>query len=187
MPGSPSLVVGGAFNRADDSGDSYIARWGCAAGGGLGTPFCFGDGSGSACPCANSGAAGQGCANSTGQGGELHASGSVSVSAADLVLSVSNVAPGQPGLFFQGTLRANGGAGFVFGDGLRCAGGANRRLQVRSANASGQASTNVNIADLGAVSAGDTRTYQCWYRDNVGSPCGAGFNLTQGLELQWEP
>jgi hypothetical protein len=35
------------------------------------TPFCFGDGSGAPCPCANTGAPGSGCANSVSTGALL--------------------------------------------------------------------------------------------------------------------
>src|SRR5204862_180169 len=52
-----------------------------------GMPFCFGDGSGAACPCANNGSNGNGCANSVNAAGaNLTASGAASVSADTLVL-----------------------------------------------------------------------------------------------------
>src|SRR5258705_3596873 len=45
-------------------------------------PFCFGDGSGQACPCGNSGSSGHGCQDSNGTGGALlSASGTPSLSA----------------------------------------------------------------------------------------------------------
>ncbi len=149
--------------------------------------YCVGDGTGNGCPCLNEGGAGQGCANSTGLGAILGVSGSNSVSAADLVLEGSNLAPSQPGLYFQGNNAVNGGIGNPFGDGLRCAGGDVRRLQVRFANGSGVSSTTANIAVGGAVSAGQTKRYQIWYRDPAGSPCGSGFNFSNGLEITWAP
>ncbi|MCB9913912.1 MAG: hypothetical protein H6828_02040 [Planctomycetes bacterium] len=81
----------------------------------------------------------------------------------------------------------NGGAGTLFGDGLRCAGGSVVRLQIRVAGASGTSVTTVNVGVKGGVAIGDVRRYQLWYRDPAGSPCGAFFNLTNGLELTWLP
>jgi len=154
---------------------------------GLGTPFCFGDGSGTACPCGNSGGTGEGCANGSGAGATLAASGSASVGNADLVLSGAQLIPLQPGLYFQGELQINGGNGIIFGDGLRCAGTNVIRLEVVTADSNGDSSTTIDIAAKGGVVAGDTRTYQLWYRDPNTSPCGATFNLSHGLELTWTP
>ncbi|MCA9218822.1 MAG: hypothetical protein KDA71_00765, partial [Planctomycetales bacterium] len=61
------------------------------AGGVVGTAFCFGDGSGSFCPCGNNGNAGEGCANSTGVGAILFGTGSDSVSADDLVFNAQQL------------------------------------------------------------------------------------------------
>src|SRR5690606_34427 len=101
------------------------------------------------CPCGNVGAAGAGCANSIGNGAALTASGSASLSSADLVLEAAGLVPGQPGLYFQGTTRVNSGLGIVFGDGLRCAGGAVTRLGIVLADASGGSSTPSDVATLG--------------------------------------
>ena len=156
---------------------------------GIGTSYCSGDGSGTACACGNFGDPGHGCANGTfSQGAELTAVGlSPSISGATLQLRVSRATPGQAGLFFQGTQSVNGTSGVVFGDGLRCAGGSVTRLQVRTANSFGIASTSINVAAVGGVSAGQTRRYQWWYRDPAGSPCGGGFNTSNGLTITWQP
>ena len=90
-------------------------------------------------------------------------------------------------LFFQGNSKLAGGAGVTFGDGLRCAGGSALRLETTVADASGQVSTSVALAAAGNVAPGDVRRYQAWYRDPQGSPCGTGFNLSNGLELTWQP
>ena len=74
----------------------------------------------------------------------------------------------------------------VFGDGLRCVGGGVLRLEVRCSSA-GHSQTTISIADKGGVSAGDLRRYQYWYRDTDSTPCGSGFNLTNGYELTWTP
>lgn len=155
--------------------------------GGLGTPDCFGDGSGNPCPCNNLGATGQGCANASGQGATLEATGSSSITAGNLVLTGSNLMPGQAGLFFQGDQELNNGVGLVFGDGLRCAGGQVVRLQVANADAGGVAQSNANIASLGGVAPGETKSYQLWYQDAGPSPCGFGFNLTHSVTLTWAP
>jgi hypothetical protein len=33
--------------------------------------------------------------------------------------------------------------------------------------------------------AGDVKRYQLWYRDPASTPCGAQFNLSNGLEVIW--
>ena len=151
------------------------------------TPKCLGDGSGTPCPCGNTGAAGAGCANSTGQGALLLPIGSVSVAAGDLELTATHLRPFHFGTYLQGNNSLNGGNGVAFGDGLRCAGGSVVRLQQVMAQADGSSFTTIDIATKGGVSPGDTRTYQLWYRDPFFSPCGTNFNLTNGVELTWVP
>jgi hypothetical protein len=98
------------------------------------TLFCFGDGSGTACPCGNASPPGSqsGCANSiVASGGSLRASGVPVVSADNLLLTGSEM-PNSSALCFQGTAQQSAGAGAVFGDGLRCAGGATVRLGTKT-------------------------------------------------------
>lgn len=152
-----------------------------------GTPYCFGDGTSTACPCGNAGCAREGCENSSARGAELAASGSSSIGALDLTLFAIGALPGQPGLFFQGENATNAGAGLAFGDGLRCAGGNVIRLQIAVPDGTGEATSTVAVAVQGNVAPGDVRRYQFWYRDPVGSPCGTAFNLSNGLELVWQP
>jgi len=151
-----------------------------------GSSYCFGDGSATACPCGNPGATGEGCANDTGSGAILTGSGSTSIATDDLVLQATNLTSG-PGLFFQGNNAVNSGNGNPFGDGLRCAGGGVRRLQVRFANSGNgfTTTTTISIATTGIVSAGQTKRYQYWYRDSGTSPCNSLFNLSNGYELTW--
>ncbi len=152
------------------------------------TALCFGDGAGTSCPCGNEDSSGSsGCSNSTGAGSTLGASGSDSVAAGDLVLEAAGAIPGQPGLFFQGENFVNSGNGVIFGDGLRCCGGNVVRLQVVVPDAGGAASTSVDVPADGGVAAGDTRCYQYWYRDPSGGPCGAGFNLSNAAQVDWQP
>ncbi len=161
-----------------------------------GLGFCFGSpGSGTACPCANDNdgsVPGSGCANGTfPSGARLAGIGNARVSDDSLVLAASGMTPGSTGLYFQGNTALMGGDGLTFGDGLRCVGTAVVRLQVRLSDASGASSTTLSIAAKGSAAAGQTRRYQCWYRDNSGNqPCGAGvnnFNLSNGYEVTWLP
>ena len=148
--------------------------------------FCSGDiSSPTGCPCNNYGNPEEGCANGSGVGGRLRASGSASVSSGIITLSGSQLIPNQPGLYFQGNNAVNGGDGNLFGDGLRCAGGGVVRLQVRFASTTGGSLTTINVAAVGGVSAGDTKRYQLWYRDPLTSPCGAQFNLSNGVEITY--
>jgi hypothetical protein len=151
----------------------------------IGTPFCFCDGSGNTAPCGNVGGAGRGCANgSNSMGARLIAQGNPVASNSTVVLTATGAVPGSSGLFFQGNIQLNGGNGILFGDGLRCAATGIVRLQVVSSDATG---TAVSSVDLGASVAGTTHTYQYWYRDPQGSPCGSGYNTSNGLELVWQP
>jgi len=154
------------------------------------TPFCFGDGSGTACPCGNSGTAGRGCANSVdGTGAAIEATGVASLAADSLQLRLFGV-PNSSCLYFQGTTRTNGGAGAVFGDGLRCAGGTVLRLGTKQAAAGASAypqAGDLAIATQGQVLAPGTRTYQAWYRNAAAFCTASVFNLSNGLELTWVP
>lgn len=152
----------------------------------LGTPYCFGDGSGTPCPCNNPGSTGQGCANSTGHGASLDADGSPSVAADDLTLVASGMPPHVSVLLFQGTTQVQGGAGSVFGDGLRCAGGVVKRFTVQATDASGAATWGPGLAASGGWSAGLTENFQATYR-NHGGPCGSGFNLSSARSITFVP
>jgi predicted RNA-binding protein len=158
---------------------------------GPGTAYCFGDGSGTACPCGNAGGGSAGCANSTGAGGTLTASGDPSLSSDTLVLEADGLVAGLPCLFFSGANRVNGGAGIVFGDGLRCAGFEAVRVEVTASGTGGAASSSVEVSTNGqayghTLTAGETVNYQCWYRDDVSSsPCSNSFNATNGYSVVW--
>ncbi len=153
------------------------------------TAYCFGSGTGTACPCGNAGAAGNGCASSVNaNGANLMGQGTASVSN-DSLLLVGTGMPNSSALYFQGTTQTAGGAGAVFGDGLRCAAGSVIRLATKT-NSIGQ-STYPEILDQqisirGGISFGpQTRTYQVWYR-NAASFCTPDtFNLTNGLSVVW--
>ncbi|MBL8863368.1 MAG: hypothetical protein JNK02_15340 [Planctomycetes bacterium] len=153
-----------------------------------GVEFCFGDGSGTACPCGNAGSIGNGCANSLNPlGANLTATGTASVAADSVVLTASGM-PNSTCLFFQGTTQL---AGTAFGDGLRCAGGTVVRLGTKL-NAAGASSyptgSDPSIAVKGLIPApGGTRTYQAWYRNAAVYCTSSTFNLTNGVSIAWNP
>jgi hypothetical protein len=152
--------------------------------------YCFGDGSGSACPCSNSGSTGNGCANSVvPSGGHLTSMGATSV-ANDTFVLVGNGMPNSTALYLQGTTQWNGGNGTVLGDGLRCVGGSLIRLGAKTNSSNGSMypqSGDLPISQRGALPlGGGTRMYQAWYR-NPGGPCGTGTNLTNGIQVTWVP
>ena len=157
--------------------------------GGSTSSFCFGDGSGTACPCGNSGTSGHGCANSVNSAGALlTATGTPSSLNDSIVLHASGMPATSNCTFFQGTAV---NASSIFGDGLRCAGGTVIRLGTVT-NASGGSQypgpTNQPISFQGADSAGDVRDYQIWYRNADPTFCTVStFNLTNGYEVTWVP
>lgn len=191
--------VGGSLDLANLGGSEFppatlesislpghwlISASGAQPAGEPGSAFCACDVA--AAPCANPAGAGRGCANgSNASGARLSASGTADVLNDSVTLLAEGLAPGQPGLFFQGTSQVAAGAGLAFGDGLRCAGGSVVRLEVAAADGGGSSASSPGLAAAGGVVAGDLRHYQLWYRDPVGSPCGSLFNLTNGYTIQW--
>ncbi len=155
--------------------------------GGPGTAFCFGDGTGTACPCGNNGAPGRGCANSANpSGASLGSSGTASVSADTLALLGSGM-PNAACLYFQGTTQLAA----VFGDGLRCVGGTVIRLGTENNVVGGSqypAAGDPSISVRGLMpAAGGVREYQCWYRNAAAFCSPSTFNLSNGLEVSWQP
>ncbi len=155
------------------------------------TPLCFGDGSGTACPCGNSGGAGRGCASSIfASGARLSATGNARVTADTLVLSGTGL-PNAACLFFQGTSVSNGSLGSAFGDGLRCATGTIARLGTKTASGNAAAYPQAGDQDVsvrGAVPAsGAVRYYQLWYRNAAAFCTASTFNLSNGLRVTWLP
>lgn len=176
-------VVPGDMNEADDV---FVNKWSTDW-----TAVCLGDGTGMLCPCGNSSSTSEqaGCANALGTGGSLTASGTASIASDTFVLRGVGM-PNGPVLYFQGTGTLGSGLGSPFGDGLLCANGATVRLGVKfnSGGASNHpVSGDVPIATAGSCTAGAVRVYQGWYRDARTFCTGAGFNLTNGVILTWEP
>lgn len=181
------LWVGGWFAAAGPSYASNLARWdGC---GETGRTLCFGDGSGSVCPCGNYSVLGarEGCATNVGVGGRLRASGRPSLAVDTLELAGSQLNAGGA-LYFQGTSSTSGGAGVSFGDGLRCTGGTNARLAI-VASSSGASSYpqagDAPVAVQGGVSQPGVRVYQVWFRDAAAFCTPSAFNMTNAVEIVW--
>ncbi len=151
-----------------------------------GAPYCFGDGSGTACPCTNSGAPGNGCASSVNAAGaNLRATGSPSLSGDTIALLASGM-PSSTCLFFQGTTSI----GAQFGDGLRCAGGTIIRLgtrQITGGAAQYPVAGDPPVSVRGQVAAPGNRTYQVWYRNAATFCTPDPFNLTNGVSIGWLP
>ena len=159
------------------------------------TSYCAGDGTlASACPCANAGLQGRGCDNSSATGGALLvASGSTSANSIVLITSGENAS--ALSIFLQGDASIAGGV--PFGDGLRCVGGALRKLATRNAVGGsavfplpGDPSIPAAALALGdPLPAGSTRYYQVYYRDAVlgycDAPLGNAWNVTNALEIGW--
>lgn len=161
-------------------------------GGNLQRAVCFGDGSGTACPCGNNSVVGQmaGCVNSIGLAGRIDSIGTASVANDTLVLQGSQV-PNGPGLYFRGT-SLFAGPGLSFGDGLLCAGGTIIRMGVvfASGNVSSYpgGTTPAPVHTAGLSVGGDTHYYQLWYRDGDTGYCTSAFyNLTNAVECVWGP
>lgn len=179
---SPQLVPGDTNGTVDvfvhETSSAFIA-------------FCPGDGSGPACPCANNGNAGHGCENSATTGGALLAgSGDASLSADTVVLTSSSELATALSIVLQG---GNFIASVAFGDGLRCAGGALKRLYskhaaggVVSAPELGDLSISARSAALGdAIPFGASRYYQVYYRDPNLVFCPGGFNVSNAVAVAW--
>ena len=153
---------------------------------GSGEAYCFGDGSGTPCPCGNLGPAGSGCANSAGTGALLGCSGPVRVPEDALEFHVSGLPPYSFMVLYQGTDQAASGLGVPFGDGLRCAGGTTRRLGIRVSNLYGVVGYGPGLAGIGHWQAGETWHFQAWYRD-PGGPCGSGSNMSNATSVTFLP
>jgi hypothetical protein len=172
--------------------DVWLASYDLPNGGPV-TSACAGDGSGTACPCGNTGAAGHGCGSSySALGTLLYGSGDAQLSHDTFAIVASILPEGAPVLFFQGTLLNVGGSGSAFGDGLLCAGGTIVRLGVKFTSggfcAYPSAFPDADISVQGLVpAAGAVRFYQGWYRDSLPFCTAATFNLTNALRVQWIP
>ena len=151
-----------------------------------------------ACPCSNPPAGlGRGCDNSSATGGAvLAASGVASLVADSVVFLASGEKPTATTVLLQGTAALP--AGVVFGQGVRCVGGALKRLYVHaavggsmSAPQGGDIPVATRSGSLGdPIVAGSHRYYMAYYRDPIvlgGCAATNTFNGTDSLDVLWAP
>ena len=150
-------------------------------------------GFGLSCPCGNDDSS-RGCVNSRGLGAVLGACGTTSVTNDDLILGTSFLPLNQFGIVFMGDAQISA----PFGDGRRAVGagglGIYRYLPVIHSGSVGTAQLGPGIVARsqsfstdGRIDPGETWNFQLWYRDPMGSPCGARFNLTNALAATFVP
>jgi len=151
-----------------------------------GTAYCFCDVD---APCGNNDPL-AGCATGQAGGGALLiGTGTPSVLADDLVLSVSGLGAGEPGIVYMGVAAVR----FAFGDGLRCVGQGgvgSFRFPFRHAGGAGVftegpgivAHSQSSFSMPGQIGPGQTWHFQGWFRDPFG-PCGSGFNFTNAYSV----
>src|SRR5262249_45311131 len=152
-----------------------------------------GDGTSGPCPCGNTGIAARGCDNSSLTGGsQLCITGNPSLSADTLVLTASQERATAFSVFLQGSLQVGP---FLYGDGVRCVGGTQKRLYTRNASGgtvagpiTGDLSVSARSAQAGdTIHAGEARIYQVPYRDPIPdycpSPPGGTFNVSNGVRI----
>lgn len=131
--------------------------------------------------------------NSTGAGAAIGATGSVAVAANDVTLTCTDLPANSFGYFLSGMTRALVmGPGGSQGD--LCVGGNIGRFnraafnEIQNSGASGQFSLVIDLTNMptamGSVALvpGDTRTFQCWYRD--ANPA-ATSNFSDGVEIMF--
>lgn len=178
--GTAFVCIGGPMGDDLDALDTRMVPT-------TGLGFCFGDGTGTACPCGNSGANGRGCANSVfPAGGLLAATGSASVSADTVLLTTSSLSGGLA-VYFQAT----GQGSVAVDDGLDCLSGV--RVRVGNKTVVGGVSTNPSGVDLpisvkgGVPPAGATRVYQAVYRNAAAFCTPFVTNRTNGVAIVWTP
>jgi hypothetical protein len=154
----------------------------------VGTAFCLGDGTGTACPCANNGSAGHGCGNSEhGAGALLSASGTTSPDT--VALDATLLRTSTLTVFFKSNVNLASPA--PYGDGLRCISGAMRRFGAQmSVNGTaifpGSFGGSLSAAGGNTPGSGQIAYYQAVYRDGAGGFCTSGMiNATNGVRVVW--
>ena len=174
-----------ADNSATEAGAAYVFQIQNS-----GSAYCFGDGSGTPCPC-HDGASGRGCENDFNDGARLDAFGAASFELDTFRLEVFDVPPGSAGICLKGSTVVNGGLGNVVGDGLLCL-TPQLRSQVIIADSPGGTismtqwngqpfGTHTNAANVGA-----STYYQWWYRDAANNCSGQDFNFSNGWVVDWQ-
>lgn len=183
LVGADGDTLGGTL-----SGAAYVFRPDVVSGG----AFCFGDGTGLACPCGANGNAGAGCENTGGTGGAiLTANGNASFATDTLQLIVSGIPGAKAGLCVKGSTQLGGGLGSPAGDGLLCTGPQLRSQVILSDVGGTLCMTDWNGQPFGsfpgAANVGTPTYYQWWYRDPGNACPGDDFNFTNGWCVNWLP
>jgi hypothetical protein len=160
----------------------------------VGHARCFGDGTGAACPCSNSGQAGAGCLNSYGVGATLSAANSSGVASVlydgiqPVILTATGLSPAAC-VFFQGSLITP----VPFGDGLRCVGNpflVKLAVKIAAGGVAHYPENDPLLSVQGWVNVElpwpCVRSYQVYYRNADPKFCTpAVFNLTNAVEIPW--
>ena len=161
--------------------------------------FCFGDGSGTACPCGNISHLGERrrCRNSTGKGARLDASGQPDVGADTLRFPLDGGPPFSFAFLISGGVAlpmSSPGAGLLDADGLRCVGGGLTRHGARSTDSAGTIGVTTpgwgppngppgGLAAQGGFVPGQSRYFQVLVRDDITQVCGTGGNRSNGVKI----
>jgi hypothetical protein len=125
--------------------------------------------------------------NTTGVAATLRAAGSASLAANDLTFVADDLPSNEFGLVFYG----GGQTQNPVGNGFVCVGNSGtglHRLQPVAANGAGFLVFPVDYGALppgGAIAAGQTWNFQCWYRDPLGNP--STFDFSDGLSIAFVP
>jgi hypothetical protein len=151
-----------------------------------------------ACPCSNPpSGSGRGCDNSAATGGAvLSAAGIAYLSVDSLAFATDGETPTSTSIVLQG--HAVAASGVVYGQGVRCVGGALERLFVKIAVAgsitapdfgAGDPTVSARSAARGdVIQSGQSRWYLVYYRDPIvlgGCPASSTFNATQTGRVDW--
>jgi len=178
-----TTVIGVLSGPVSSSG--FYALGSADNGSAIGAPYCFGDGTGAVCPCANFGGAGEGCANTGGSGARLSAEGFASLQFDSFHLQVEGAPGNKPGLILRGANAIANPAG----DGLLCTSGQSLRSQVQVTQNGLTTFNDFQGAPFGASSLGTGAPthYQFWYRDPQSVCGGGGFNFSNGYAVTWLP
>lgn len=187
--GSRRYYISWDNTSASTAHDIYGALYDRPLGGEY-VPFCFGDGSGAACPCGNTGSYQHGCANSqSANGANLAATGNAQIGSGDTMsFTVYGVPANVTCTLFQGTASLTPA---LFGDGIRCVGGSQIRIRTKFATgtqATWPSGAENDVSVTGLVPAGGARRYyQVSYRNSAPFCTAATFNISSGLNVLWMP
>ena len=131
--------------------------------------------------------------NDTGSAALLSGSGSASIGANDLQLRCGPIGTNRTGIFFFSDTPASQSDGTPFGEGRRCVVGSVARFLPPLHETGGflnLAIDNTNLPGGVVIQPGETYFFQGWYRDtmdNNGDGVTSGFNLSDGLEIEFLP